>query len=220
MLNSKFDINSPEWIERVFENRNKSYGAYDLRKHYALNLFKAFAITIVSIAVIVLVTSLLMDKVPASVNIKKGAVSVTDKQLKIKLDDAKPEIDKKSKILAPATVHGHNNIVEQVLDSRAVEIKPMPVGGVEAWVKFLENNLRYPPEAKQQRITGSVLMSFIVERDGHISNILVSRPAGHGFDQEALRVLKLSPIWAAGMQGGQTVRVKYILPINFNIEHR
>jgi protein TonB len=77
--------------------------------------------------------------------------------------------------------------------------------------------LRYPPQAQEDGVGGRVYMSFIVEKDGTLSNINVERPAGHGFDEEAARVLKLAKAWKPGMQNGQAVRVKYIIPINFQI---
>jgi protein TonB len=215
MLNSKFDINSPEWIERVFENRNKSYGAYDLRKHYAGNLLRSLCITIFSLAAIVGGASYLMGKEPASVNVNKGVVNVTEKPVRMASDKA---AQKAAKRQVEATVGGDSH--SGALDNTDVDIKPMPVGGAAAWANFLENNLHYPAEARELRISGKVWVSFIVERDGRISNIVVDKPAGHGFDEEATRVLNLSPVWSPGKQSGQSVRVKYSLPINFNIQHR
>jgi protein TonB len=60
-----------------------------------------------------------------------------------------------------------------------------------------------------------VIVSFIIEKDGTLSNITVLRPAGNGFDEEALRVLKLAKAWKPGMQNGQPVRVRFMLPVNF-----
>lgn len=219
MLNSKFDINSPEWIDRVFENRNKSYGAYDLRKHYAGNLFKAFAITILSIAAVVAVASFMMDAKPETVALNKGAVDVNNKPIDIVSSTAskKTSTTQTKTTAIPST--GNAQPVSPI-DVKEVEVKPSPFGGATAWARFLETNLHYPAEAREQRLAGSVLMSFVVERDGHISDITVDQPAGHGFDEEALRVLKLSPAWTVGKLNGQSVRVKYNLPINFRIERR
>ncbi|MEO6523508.1 MAG: energy transducer TonB [Mucilaginibacter sp.] len=201
MLNSKFDINSPEWIDRVFENRNKSYGAYDLRKHYAGNLSRALAITIFSLAAVFGISAYVMKDKPKSVAINKN-VDVNNKVIKV----TAPDKDKSKN--TPALKIGE------------LDIKPLPVGGATAWARFLEDNLRYPAEAKAKRISGSVILSFIVERDGSLSNIHIDQTAGYGFDQEALRVVNLSPAWVAGKQNGQTVRLKYSLPINFTIQHK
>jgi protein TonB len=97
------------------------------------------------------------------------------------------------------------------------DVMPEPYGGAAGWSKFLQKNLRYPPEAIDKSISGKVFVSFVVEKDGHISNITVERGAGFGMDEEAARVLKLSKAWKPGMQNGQPVRVRYTLPISFAI---
>jgi len=98
-----------------------------------------------------------------------------------------------------------------------LDFMPEPVGGAAAWSKFLNKNLHFPPEAQEEGVSGKVFMSFIIEKDGSLSNIVVDRAAGHGFDEEALRVLKLAKAWKPGMQNGQPVRVKYSIPINFQL---
>jgi len=200
MLNSKFDINSPEWIDRVFENRNKSYGAYDLRKHYAGNLSRALGITIFSLVAVFGISSYVMKDKPKTVAVNK-AVEVSTKNIKITIPDKDRSKSNSAKI-------------------GSLDIKPLPVGGATAWARFLEENLHYPAEAKAKRVSGVVILSFVVERDGNLSNIQVDQAAGYGFDEEALRVVNLSPKWVAGTQNGQTVRAKYSLPINFNIQRR
>jgi protein TonB len=257
MLNSKFNIYSSEWIERVFENRNKSYGAYDIRKHYAANLLRAFGITILALILIFLI-SLLFNQKPASVNIHKGVVEVTNRSIQVIPETPEKKTDKShtssqprqvanatakhlavntpvpvpvlnpappiSSVPAVTNIPSKGNDVDQrqtsgTVDNDDVDVKPMPIGGAEEWSRFLEVNLHYPALAKQNRISGKVWVSFIVERDGHISNVVVEHAAGHGFDEEAVRVLNMAPVWAPGKQNGQIVRVKYTLPINFHIEH-
>jgi protein TonB len=94
---------------------------------------------------------------------------------------------------------------------------PEPIGGEKAWAKFLNKNLRFPYEAQQAGVSGRVILSFIIEKDGSLSNIVIERGAGNGFDEEALRVLKLAKAWKPGMQNGLPVRVKYDIPINFQL---
>ncbi|GAB3904521.1 energy transducer TonB [Mucilaginibacter boryungensis] len=98
-----------------------------------------------------------------------------------------------------------------------VQVMPEPVGGVNAWSKFLQKNLRYPIMAQEAGASGKVFMSFIIEKDGHLSDITVMRKVGYGFDEEATRVLKIAPAWKPGMQNGQPVRVRYTIPINFQL---
>jgi len=100
-----------------------------------------------------------------------------------------------------------------------IQVMPEPVGGPEAWAKFLQKNLRFPAMAQEQGVGGKVFLSFIIEKDGHLSDIKVVRKAGFGFDEEALRVLKLAPAWKPGIQNGAKVRVQYTIPINFQISN-
>ncbi|MDP9076174.1 MAG: TonB family protein [Bacteroidota bacterium] len=104
-----------------------------------------------------------------------------------------------------------------VYNTGNLDAMPEPIGGMNAWAKFLNKNLRFPAEAQEDHISGKVFLSFIIEKDGHLSNITVIRVAGHGFDEEALRVLKLAKAWKPGTQNGQPVRVKYSIPINFQL---
>jgi protein TonB len=61
------------------------------------------------------------------------------------------------------------------------------------------------------------LVSFVIEKDGRLSDFSVEKGAGYGMDEEALRVLKLAKAWKPGMQNGQPVRVRYVIPLNFQI---
>ncbi|PAW92253.1 hypothetical protein CKK33_01580 [Mucilaginibacter sp. MD40] len=96
-----------------------------------------------------------------------------------------------------------------------VEQSPSFPGGVEAFGSFLAKNIRYPKEAKENNIQGRVIATFIVEQDGSLSNIRIVRGIGAGADEEAVRVLAISPKWIAGVQNGHKVRVQYTVPINF-----
>ena len=112
---------------------------------------------------------------------------------------------------------GTDKIIEDntVYPTSGVQIFPTPVGGEDAWNKFLSKNLRYPAEAQDAGVGGRVYMSFVVEKDGTLSNFTVERGAGYGFDEEAARVLKLAKAWKPGLQNGRPVRVKFVIPINF-----
>ncbi len=88
---------------------------------------------------------------------------------------------------------------------------------MKAWVEFLQRNLRYPAQAKDATIQGSVLVGFVIDKEGVLTDVRVIKGIGSGCDEEALRVIKKSPRWKAGMQNGQAVRVRYIIPISFTI---
>jgi protein TonB len=103
------------------------------------------------------------------------------------------------------------------VDAGMLEVMPEPFGGAAAWSKFLQKNMRYPYQASEANVQGKVWISFIIEKDGKLSNIVVSKGVGSGLDEEAVRVLKLAPAWKPGIQNGQHVRVKYTIPISFVI---
>jgi protein TonB len=100
----------------------------------------------------------------------------------------------------------------------SIDIEPEPVGGMAAWNKFLQKNMRYPTQAADAGKSGKVYLSFVVEKDGSITDVKVVRSPGFGMDDEATRVLKLAPLWKPGVQHGQKVRVRYMLPFNFQLD--
>lgn len=108
--------------------------------------------------------------------------------------------------------------VDNTVYGPSVDIEPEPVGGMAAWNKFLQKNMHYPQMAIDAQKSGKVYLSFIVEKDGSITDITVIRGQGYGMDEEARRVLKLAPLWRPGMQHNQKVRVKYTLPFNFQLD--
>ena len=98
-----------------------------------------------------------------------------------------------------------------------VEVLPGFSGGLNAFGKFLAANLRYPAIARENNIQGRVFLSFVVEKDGGLSNIKVARGIGGGCDEEAVRVIAISPKWNPGMQNGKAVRVSYTVPVFFQL---
>ncbi|WP_184546674.1 M56 family metallopeptidase [Mucilaginibacter sp. FT3.2] len=99
----------------------------------------------------------------------------------------------------------------------SVEELPGFPGGVEALGKFLSANIKYPANAREKGIEGRVICTFVIETDGSLSNIKISRGVSPDLDEEALRVLKLSPNWTPGKQGDKKVRVQYSIPISFTL---
>lgn len=91
-------------------------------------------------------------------------------------------------------------------------------GGNSAWSKFLKKNLHYPRFAQKNQIEGRVFLSFIVDGDGNISDIKVTRGIGGGCDEEAERVLAMSPKWNAGKQRGRPVKAPMSISIVFKLK--
>ncbi|WP_321333557.1 M56 family metallopeptidase [uncultured Bacteroides sp.] len=98
-----------------------------------------------------------------------------------------------------------------------VEQMPEYPGGQKALMTFLSQNIKYPAIAKDRKIQGRVIAQFVVDKDGSVSEPHVIRSISPELDTEALRVIAMMPKWKPGRQKGQEVRVKYTLPINFNL---
>ena len=98
-----------------------------------------------------------------------------------------------------------------------VEVQPSFMGGNSEMYKFLGKNLKYPTAAQRANIQGKVFLSFIVEKDGSITDIETMKGIGFGCDEEAMRVVKLMPKWIAGKQNGRNVRVKFTIPVFFKL---
>ena len=99
-----------------------------------------------------------------------------------------------------------------------VENMPQFPGGPSAMFKFLADNIKYPMAAEEKRQQGRVIVTFIVECDGTVTNTKVAMSAGEDLNNEALRVIKSMPRWIPGRQNGSTVRVKYTFPVTFRLQ--
>ena len=99
-----------------------------------------------------------------------------------------------------------------------VDEMPSFTGGQNALMQFLADNVKYPVVAFENGVQGRVLVSFIVERDGSLSNVKVERSVDPLLDKEAVRVVKAMPKWQPGKQKGSTVRVKFTVPIVFRMQ--
>ncbi|WP_113926231.1 energy transducer TonB [Cognataquiflexum aquatile] len=104
---------------------------------------------------------------------------------------------------------------DEVFD--VVEESPTFPGGMEAWVEFLGNNLKYPEKAREMGIEGTVYVVFEIRKDGSIKNAELLRGIGAGCDEEALRIIKESPNWTPGKQRGHIVNVRMRVPIQFKL---
>lgn len=102
--------------------------------------------------------------------------------------------------------------------ANVVEVDPEFPGGMEAFYKYLAENIHYPEQAKKEQLQGRVFVTFVVEKDGSISDAKVLRGIGGGCDEEALRVVNAMPKWTPGKMRGEVVRVNYNLPITFRLQ--
>ncbi|TWI97155.1 TonB family protein [Mucilaginibacter frigoritolerans] len=100
----------------------------------------------------------------------------------------------------------------------AIEQVPQFPGGVNAFYEFLANNIQYPAESRKLASQGRVIISFVVEKDGSLTNIHTVRGVDSSINAEAVRVIKLSPKWSPGVQNGHLARVAYSVPIAFTLD--
>ena len=258
----KLDIIKNQWLDIVFEGRNKIYGAYELRKANGKTTVKALIIgsLIFSAAVAApLIASFLPDSEEEVVNndIKIATVKLPPKKEEIKPNQPPPPpppkvdqvkfvkpvvakanevtedppkiVDLKDKKVGNETIKGDPDAVltvdepvgkgpvteiiqedNNVYNTAGIEVKPDFPGGIEKFYKFVGNNYKTPEE---EGLKGKVYVTFVVEKDGSLTDIKVLRDIGYGTGAEAIRVLKKCPKWTPGEQNGKKVRVLYSLPI-------
>jgi protein TonB len=98
------------------------------------------------------------------------------------------------------------------------EQQPTYPGGAEALFKMIADNIKYPPEARKNNIAGKVITTFVVNKDGSVSDIKIARDIGGGCGEETLRILGFMERWTPGYQDDKPVKVRYSLPLSFKLE--
>lgn len=112
------------------------------------------------------------------------------------------------------SVKAQNN-PEKVYDFVSVQKQPAYPGGISKFYDYLAKEMKYPDAAKKNKTQGKVFASFIVEKDGTLTDVQVIRSLSKETDAEAVRVLKNSPKWNPAQDQGKPVRVKYNIAVNF-----
>jgi hypothetical protein len=121
------------------------------------------------------------------------------------------------------------NVVLEARSATADEVRTDPIvvsidrepqfkGGMLRFYQFLALNLHYPDKMLRYNVQGNVIIALTVEKDGSLSDIRSVKDVGYGSAEEAIRVLKKSPKWQPGYQNGEPVRIRYMLPISFNLK--
>lgn len=265
----------------VFENRNKSYGAFFLRRIYDKNMTKgmlvgmlAFLLLIFSPAIyakykefiesrqnddLMMKEVTLAEPPPIDPNkpepppppkidpppikdqikfvppvVKKDeevvdeeppptVEEIKDKEISIKTEEGKDDgVDAslvepvKEEAPPPPPVIEEDPDDKKVFDF--VQQKPEFPDGEAALLKYLNSNIKYPAIARENSITGRVIVKFVVTKTGEIQNVSLVRGIGGGCDEEALRVVKSMPPWKPGKHNGKAVNVTFTLPITFKLE--
>ncbi|MES2139159.1 MAG: energy transducer TonB [Bacteroidota bacterium] len=252
---------SESFNDLIFENRNKEYGAYAIRRSYNDNLSKAL-FSSASLFGIIVFAAFLFTKNNDSGPDMKGQLPLLD-SISIFVDMTpmeKPEVKTKKTVPEKFVPKSDNlNLVasndkkdvlekgnEEVvivkggksdgLDSIPTEIgvkiePPAPALPVAPTAfadqmpefsgnlfKYLRDNLKYPRVAVENYTSGTVVLQFVVEKDGSIDNIKILNPVSDGCTEEAIRVVKSMPKWMPGKNHGEPVRVLFNLPVRFTIK--
>jgi periplasmic protein TonB len=263
--------------EFIFQNRNKSYGAYSLRTDYQKVIKKSLLIG-VSVFGLAVITPMLWAKVddgrptvveitPINPDIPKPPKDEIVPPIEKPQVEPEPEVPIAVQRFLPPEIVPNEQDTEVIKDQDELSkteiqigsedkdgaIEPIPTedpdavkgkevdmpvaveteekdkvflsveqnpefaGGMNALMKFLQKNLRYPTPAANAGVGGKVYMQFVVGQDGIIRNVDVVKGIGFGCDEEAQRVVKLMPHWSPGRQSGRPVSVKFTLPISFQL---
>jgi protein TonB len=130
--------------------------------------------------------------------------------------DAGDNANKEQQEVVISDVGGEETVEEEEIFVFVEEYPSYP-GGEEALYKYLGENIQYPDVARDNGITGTVVIRFVVEKDGSITKAAIAREIGGGCGKEALRVVNAMPKWKPGKQSGKAVRTEFTLPVQFQL---
>lgn len=272
MLGPKINLFNGDWVDTIFEGRNKEYGAYVLRKEngkvsvIALAIGAAiFSLAISAPVIMKMIGSGESDQPVETLDTKIVMMEILEPIKKPEEIIPEPVVQKQTKTLVEVVKHVPPVIVEKetveeemksvddfkdkitgadnieasddgtiVLDNThseievksdiindnhiyvAVEVKPEFPGGIQKFYDFVKKEYRSPNVDRD--LKGNVIVEFVVEKDGSLTDIKVLRDIGHGTGAEAIRTLKKSRKWNPGIQNGVPVRVRYTLPIAVSVK--
>lgn len=267
-----------DMLDIIFANRNKAYGAYQLRRAYNQYLGRAlgfglllilfvFALPYILSAVRGLVpkdkpvdvvaelgpppdidpnnpppppppppptppppTRSTVKFVPPVIKKDEEVQEEEQKAVEELIDDNKDvgKEDKQGNDEAAPTIEENPSELQVIEEPKVVEEKtfemfdiqkpPSFPGGEAELFKFLQKNIEYPALAKENNISGVVPLTFVVNKDGSVSDVQILRDIGGGCGKEAVRVVKAMPKWVPGEANGHAVKVRYTLPVRFKLE--
>ena len=150
--------------------------------------------------------------------IKKGKKNATVKMGPVNEIVVVEQAPDDQKEVKPVEMPNAIKVEKEVKAFDVVEQMPQFPGGPAALMQFLSQNVKYPVEAHKAGVQGRVIATFVVEKDGSITEACIARSIHPSLDAEALRVIGSMPNWMPGMQNGEPVRVKYTVPITFKLQ--
>ena len=113
------------------------------------------------------------------------------------------------------SVNGQNNEKKNNVYFEEVDEMPEYPGGKEGLFKFISENVQYPEKAKKETVTGKVFVSFVIDKDGSVTDVKIARSVNPELDDEAVRVVKKLKKWTPGKKDGEVVKVGFTMPIKF-----
>ena len=177
-----------------------------------------------------------VERVKSSVKFT-GPVIKKDNLVKEEDESKLDASEKSNKAIGALTVEGNDEVGGEVLQLREqiaapeppkpaeenkvhdfVEQMPSFPGGMGALMSWLSQNIKYPVIAAENGVEGRVIVQFVVEKDGSITDVKIARSVDPSLDKEATRVVSSMPHWIAGRQNGNPVRVKYTVPVTFKLQ--
>lgn len=278
---AKIDLYDPKWVDMVFDGKNKSYGAFQLRKGTSGRNIKSLIILVIAAALVggflawkvieqkqaeqqaAYMEALELSKlqkeakkqekkevvkpkvepkkeIPVARQTQKFTAPVIKKDELVKEENQIKQMDKLDDKVAVGTENHEgtkDRTVEAVRNDIAVntpppapkeevtnkvfdvvEVMPSFPGGQAALLSYLSSHTKYPVVAQENGVQGRVTVSFVVERDGSITDVHVVRSVDPSLDREAARVVSTMPNWQPGKQNGSAVRVKFNVPVQFKLQ--
>ena len=173
-------------------------------------------------------------KEPIKVEMEQKVVEKVKSSVKFELK-SQDDLSKTNTAIGAFDVKGNDEAEGEVLKAKEVVVDEKPKeeetkvfdvveqmpqfpGGPNALFEYLSKNIKYPVVAEENGIQGRVIVTFVVERDGSITDVKVAKSVDPSLDKEAMRVVKSMPHWIPGKQNGSAVRVKYTVPVTFRLQ--
>lgn len=157
-----------------------------------------------------------MPDVIEQLTVVEDDVEVAEVEMQSAEDDANVEIQVMEQVVETGPTDEEEAEANQIFT--VVEQEPEFPGGTKALMEYISKNLRYPAFAAENGIQGRVTLSFVVEKDGSVTDIQEMRSPSEDLTKEAKRVVQSMPKWKPGKQRGKPVRVKYMLPVTFRLQ--
>ena len=157
-----------------------------------------------------------MPDVIEELTVVEDDVEVAEIEMQSAEDDANTEVVVMQQAVETGPAEEEEAEANQIFT--VVEQEPEFPGGTKALMEYISKNLRYPAFAAENGIQGRVTLSFVVEKDGSVTDIQEMRSPSEDLTKEAKRVVQSMPKWKPGKQRGKPVRVKYMLPVTFRLQ--